>query len=176
MRLWNWIIAQLHAKRQERESHNRHRDRAPSRLSPPGSLSPIPAPPGFLGGAACQGLHELPILCALPRSLDDLAGIIRLWIKPHRTPQMLYHAHALFGPQCLPLLQRIQPGAVVGVGVCGIQIRGELHQVLRPLGCAVGMLCKLSNDIREVLPSEAIGCGDWEAMLRYPCREPCRVV
>src|SRR4029453_10047167 len=136
----------------------------------PGSLSTISAPPGFLRSSARQGLHELHIPRTLPNSLDDLAGIRRFWIKPHRTPQMLHHAHALLGPQCLPLLQRIQPGAVVGVGVCGIQIRGELHKVLRPLGCAVGMLCKLSNDIREILPSEAIGCGDWEAMLRYPCR------
>jgi hypothetical protein len=58
----------------------------------------------------------------------------------------------------------------MGESVGGIQIRCSLHKLLRPLGRAVGMLCQLSNDIREVLPSDIIGCGDGEAMLRYPCR------
>jgi hypothetical protein len=136
------------------------RDRAPSRLSPPGNLSTFDAPPGFLRGLSRQGLNEIPILRPHPQGLHDRLGI--LWLKLHRAPQLLHHVRPLLGRQRLPPLESIQPSAVVGEGSRGLQMRYGLHKLLRPQGSAVGMLGKLRDDIREGLPADAIGGGNGE--------------
>lgn len=49
-----------------------------------------------------------------------------------------------------------------------IQMSCSLQKLPRPLGSALGMLCKLSDEMREVITPDVVGRADEKAILRYP--------
>ena len=126
-----------------------------SPLSPAGNLSSISTPPCFIGCPTRQGAYQLPILGPLPEGLEGRSGI--LWVQLDRTPQLLDDPLPLLSRQHLPLLQAIEPGAVLGKGSRGVQMRRGLRQLPRPLGGTLRVLRELGDERRQGIPCAVMG-------------------